>query len=446
MPTELRPTMNASGASLHAAAIAVRRFGSAFAARHWWFTVGISVFALIAALLLLTPWIAPHDPAALDLRMRMVSPSPQHWLGTDHLGRDVLSRLLEGGRFSVSIVLVTLVLSVGIGTVLGALSARIGGLFDEALMRVVDLLLSFPEVVVALFLIAVLGPGYGTLVLALTITGWTPFARLSRGLALEVNARDYIAAAEVLGCRRRFIVLRHLIPNLARPIAAITLPAIRTQADHGRRPVLPGPRRPASRLRLGRDARGRAAVHGARAAARDRSGSDHLPDRAERDDGRAGAGDLRRSADGDGGGEAPARRAAGAGGPMTKADPTAEPISRTTLSGQITERLRDGILAGLYSQGDQLNEAELARRFGVSRGPLREAMQRLIQVGLLENRPHRGVFVPELTDEDLADIYFAREAIETAALGRIMAEGEAAFRIAKADGGDRPDGRRAAPR
>ena len=105
---------------------------------------------------------------------------------------------------------------------------------------------------------------------------------------------------------------------------------------------------------------------------------------------------------------------------MTKADPTAEPISRTTLSGQITERLRDGILAGLYSQGDQLNEAELARRFGVSRGPLREAMQRLIQVGLLENRPHRGVFVPELTDEDLADIYFAREAIETAALGRIM--------------------------
>ena len=110
---------------------------------------------------------------------------------------------------------------------------------------------------------------------------------------------------------------------------------------------------------------------------------------------------------------------------MTKAEPTAEPISRTTLSGQITERLREGILAGLYSQGDQLNEVELARRFGVSRGPLREAMQRLIQVGLLENRPHRGVFVPELTDEDLADIYFAREAIETAALGRIMAVGDA---------------------
>ena len=110
---------------------------------------------------------------------------------------------------------------------------------------------------------------------------------------------------------------------------------------------------------------------------------------------------------------------------MTKPDPTAEHISRTTLSGQVTERLRGGILAGRYRQGEQLHEAELARRFGVSRGPLREAMQRLIQDGLLENRPHRGVFVPELTDEDLADIYFAREAIETAALGRIMAAGEA---------------------
>ena len=222
MRPELRPMTAGDTAAPHSAVPAVRWVRGAFAARHWWFTVGMSVFAVIAALLLLTPWISPHDPAALDLRMRLAPPDPRHWLGTDHLGRDVLSRLLEGGRFSVSIALLTLLLSVGIGTVLGALSARIGGLFDEALMRVVDLLLSFPEVVVALFLIAVLGPGYGTLVLALTITGWTPFARMSRGLALEVNAQDYIAAAEVLGCRRRFIVLRHLIPNLARPIAAIS--------------------------------------------------------------------------------------------------------------------------------------------------------------------------------------------------------------------------------
>ena len=179
-------------------------------------------FFIVAAVLVLTPWIAPYDPAALDLRQRLSPPSPMHWLGTDHLGRDVLSRLLYGGQFSVSIALFTLLLAVTIGTLLGAISARVGGLFDEITMRTVDLLLSFPEVIVALFLIAILGPGYGTLILALTIVGWTPFARLSRGLTLEVNAKDYIAAAEVLGCTKRFIVLRHVIPNVIRPIAAIT--------------------------------------------------------------------------------------------------------------------------------------------------------------------------------------------------------------------------------
>ena len=222
MRPELRPAAAGDVAPPRSTVPAVRWVRGALAARHWWLTLGMSAFAVIAALLVLTPWITPHDPAALDLRLRLAPPGAEHWLGTDHLGRDVVSRLLEGGRFSVSIVLVTLILSVGIGTVLGALSARIGGLFDEVLMRVVDVLLSFPEVILALFLIAVLGPGYGTLVLALTITGWTPFARMSRGLALEVNAQDYIAAAEVLGCRRRFIVLRHLVPNLARPIAAIS--------------------------------------------------------------------------------------------------------------------------------------------------------------------------------------------------------------------------------
>ena len=85
MAPELRPTMKGSGALPHAVAFAARRIGSAFAARHWWFTLGASLFAVIVALLLLTPWIAPHDPAALDLRLRLASPGPQHWLGTDHL-------------------------------------------------------------------------------------------------------------------------------------------------------------------------------------------------------------------------------------------------------------------------------------------------------------------------------------------------------------------------
>ena len=202
--------------------VSIRRFGARLAAQHWWFLLGLTIFLTLATILVLTPWIAPYDPAALDLRQRISAPSATHWLGTDHLGRDVLSRLLYGGQFSVSIALLTLLLSVTIGTLFGAISARVGGLFDELMMRTVDLLLSFPEVIVALFLIAILGPGYGTLILALTLVGWTPFARMSRGLTLEINSKDYIAAAEVLGCTKRFIVLRHVIPNVIRPIAAIT--------------------------------------------------------------------------------------------------------------------------------------------------------------------------------------------------------------------------------
>ncbi len=110
---------------------------------------------------------------------------------------------------------------------------------------------------------------------------------------------------------------------------------------------------------------------------------------------------------------------------MSNPNSEAIPISRSTLAAQVTEKLRNDIVKGVYQPGDQLNEASIARQLEISRGPLREAMQRLIQDGLLRSRPHRGVFVPELTSEDLEDIFFAREAIETAALRRVMASGHA---------------------
>ncbi|TDE88551.1 ABC transporter permease [Occultella glacieicola] len=182
--------------------------------------VGVALFLTIAVLLVLTPWIAPYDPAAQDLENRLAAGSPAHLLGTDHLGRDVLSRLLWGGRYSVSIAAVTLVLCSVFGTVLGLLCARIGGAFDELVMRLTDVALAFPEMVIAMFLVAILGPSYGTLILALVLTGWTPFARLARGLALEINSRDFVEAAEALGMSRRFIVFRHLLPNALSPLLA----------------------------------------------------------------------------------------------------------------------------------------------------------------------------------------------------------------------------------
>jgi ABC-type dipeptide/oligopeptide/nickel transport system permease subunit len=127
-----------------------------------------------------------------------------------------------GGRFSVTIAGVTLIICAVAGTVIGALAARRGGWLDELVMRTVDVLICFPDVVVALFLIALVGPGYGTLIAALTITGWTAFARLMRGLALEINAKDYVEAAEILGSPKWFILFRHVIPNALPPVTAMS--------------------------------------------------------------------------------------------------------------------------------------------------------------------------------------------------------------------------------
>lgn len=200
---------------------ALRRFVAFARQRHWAFSAGVVIFALVLILLCSAHWLAPYDPAAQSLMRRLQGPSDRHWLGTDHLGRDQLSRLLVGGHFAIIIAAVTLSLSAIVGTLIGVVSARQGGLFDEATMRLVDLLISFPDVVVAIFLIALMGPGYGTLIVALTVVGWTPFARLARGLAIEINAKPYIRAAEILGCSRRFIILRHIVPNAIRPLAAM---------------------------------------------------------------------------------------------------------------------------------------------------------------------------------------------------------------------------------
>ncbi|WP_421951142.1 ABC transporter permease [Pelagibacterium sp.] len=192
------------------------------AARHWTFFAGTLIFLAVVLMVILAPLVAPYPPGAQDLLSRLQPPNHEHWLGTDHLGRDVFSRVLVGGQFSVIIAAISVVLSVVVGTLIGVLSGRIGGLFDELVMRTVDLLISVPDVVIAIFLVAVFGPGYVTLVISLTIVGWTPYARLARGLSMSINAQEFIRAAEVLGSTRRFVIFRHIIPNTVRPIAAVS--------------------------------------------------------------------------------------------------------------------------------------------------------------------------------------------------------------------------------
>lgn len=178
----------------------------------------VVILVLIVGAVAAAPWLSPFPPDDQNLAARLAPPSATHWLGTDHLGRDTLSRLLDGGRFSLMVALLATVLTGIIGLVIGVLSARRKGWLDELFTRTNDVLLALPEMVVALFIVAAMGTGFTSLLVALTVTGWTPFARLARTLAYDISARGFVEAARVVGCSPSFIVFRHILPHLAAPM------------------------------------------------------------------------------------------------------------------------------------------------------------------------------------------------------------------------------------
>ncbi|YCK80154.1 ABC transporter permease [Arthrobacter sp. D3-18] len=178
----------------------------------------VVILVLIVAAVAAAPWLAPFPPDDQNLAARLAPPSATHWLGTDHLGRDTLSRLLDGGRFSLVVAALATALTGAIGLVVGVLSARRKGWLDEFFTRTNDVLLALPEMVVALFIVAAMGTGFTSLLVALTVTGWTPFARLARTLAYDVSARGFVEAARVVGCSPSFIIFRHILPHLAAPM------------------------------------------------------------------------------------------------------------------------------------------------------------------------------------------------------------------------------------
>ena len=180
-----------------------------------------AVLAIIGLVALFAPILAPYDPNDQNLTARLEPPSLDHPLGTDHLGRDVLSRLLVGSRFSLAITTVSVLISGVFGTLVGAIAGRVGGATDEAAMRVVDVVLVFPDLVVAFALASMLQQGFGTIVLAVTIFAWTPYARLARAVTLEVNTREFMEAAVALGSTPLFILRRHVLPNIMGSILAM---------------------------------------------------------------------------------------------------------------------------------------------------------------------------------------------------------------------------------
>ena len=178
----------------------------------------IVTFAAIFA-----PLLTPYDPNDQSLDARLESPSAAHPLGTDHLGRDVLSRLIAGSRYSLAITTVAVLISGVFGTLLGAFAGRAGGATDETAMRVVDVVLVFPELIVAFALASLLKPNFATIVFAVAIFAWTPYARLARAVTLDVNTREFMEAAVALGSPPWFILRRHVLPNIMGPILAMGL-------------------------------------------------------------------------------------------------------------------------------------------------------------------------------------------------------------------------------
>jgi peptide/nickel transport system permease protein len=179
---------------------------------------GLTIIAIVLLVMALAPWIAPYDPNALDLRARLAAPSVLHWLGTDQVGRDLLSRIIWGSRVSVTVGVAIVFFSMSIGTVLGAFSGLVGGRTDTVIMRLMDVLLSFPSFVMAMALAAALGPDLVNAMLAIAVVRIPFYVRLARGQALSLRERAYVKAAVTFGASKRQIVLRHIIPNAMAPI------------------------------------------------------------------------------------------------------------------------------------------------------------------------------------------------------------------------------------
>jgi peptide/nickel transport system permease protein len=187
--------------------------------RHRGAVLGLRLLVLLIGAVLLAPLLAPFDPDAIDLGAgRLLPPSAAHWLGTDELGRDLLSRTLYGGRISLLIGFLAVAIAVTVGTAIGAIAGYAGGWLDTVLMRTVDLFLSLPRLVLLITAMALFRPSIPLIVLLLGLTGWMGVSRLVRGQVLSVRERDYIQAARALGFGPSRILGRHILPNVATPI------------------------------------------------------------------------------------------------------------------------------------------------------------------------------------------------------------------------------------
>jgi len=179
---------------------------------------GLAVVAAMVLLALAAPWLAPFDPLATSWTLVRKAPSGAHWFGTDEVGRDLLSRVIWGGRASLAAGVISVSIAVGVGVPLGMLAGYVGGVLDAAISRVTDAMLAIPFLILAIALAAFLGPSLGNAMIAIGVTATPIFVRLSRGQVLAVRAEEYVEAARAVGNPPARILLRHVLPNILPPV------------------------------------------------------------------------------------------------------------------------------------------------------------------------------------------------------------------------------------
>ncbi len=183
--------------------------------------VGLIIIVFFAAIALLADVIAPYDSTLVNLGERFITPNPQHWFGTDNLGRDILSRVMVGARISLWVGIMTVGLAMLIGVPAGLIAGYLRGIVDSVIMRLVDVFLAFPVIILAIAIVAMRGPGLNNVMIALTFVYWTTYARVTRGVTLVLREEDYVTAVRSMGASSFRIMFRHILPNALSPLLVI---------------------------------------------------------------------------------------------------------------------------------------------------------------------------------------------------------------------------------
>ncbi len=182
------------------------------------FWVGSSLVGLLLILALITPWLPLQSPTAQDLSSQFSSPSRSHWLGLGENGVDLLSQILWGARLSLFVGFGTVIFSGLIGILIGSIAGYLRGQWDKTILRAIEIIQSFPGILLVITLTVVLGPNVYNMMIAMTATAWASYARLARSVTLSLRERDFVVAAQALGAKRRVVLVKHIWPNLVAPL------------------------------------------------------------------------------------------------------------------------------------------------------------------------------------------------------------------------------------